>query len=94
VTWANLAALAIGCAVAVVGGLHNVPGLLALGSSIVGGVLGGSIPARAGAAADHRSEAPTSPAMAPRRRRRRVTPLGGPFAPENTLRNRLPGGGQ
>lgn len=74
-----------------VGGLHNVPGLLALGGTIVGGVLGNSMPARA-AAATADTAAPTSPPVITRRRRRRLTPGAAAFGPDSTLRNRLPGG--
>jgi hypothetical protein len=90
VSWANLCALAIGAAVAVVGGVLNEPGLLALGSSIVGGVLGNAMPGRPGA---HGAAAPlvgAAPTIGrARARRRRATP--GAFGIEATLRNRLPG---
>lgn len=89
VSWANLCALAIGAAVAVVGGVLNVPGLLALGGTIVGGVLGNAMPGRPGA---HGPAAPlvgATPTVARPRARRRRTP--GPFGIEATVRNRLPG---
>jgi hypothetical protein len=71
VTWATVAALAIGAAVAVTGAFLNVPGLIALGGTIVGGVLGNAIPGRAA----HHEGLPTSTAgVVQRRRRRRATP--------------------
>ncbi len=98
-SWANLCALVVGAAVAVVGGLLNVPGLLALGSSIVGGVLGNAIPGRQGHGAQTAllvADRPTPRDPRPRARRRRGTPASGPpdfSLVEGTLRNRMPGGG-
>lgn len=94
-SWANLCALVVGATVAVVGGLLNVPGLLALGSSIVGGVLGNAIPGRPGHQAPLPLVVSTPTDRRPRARRRRNTPPSGPpdFALEaGTLRNRLPHG--
>jgi hypothetical protein len=90
VSWANLCALAIGAAVAVVGGILNVPGLLALGGTIVGGVLGNSMPGRPGAHAAAPLVGATPTNGRARARRRRATPPGA-FGIEATVRNRLPG---
>ena len=83
-SWANLAAIAIGSLVAVVGGLHNVPGLLALGGTIVGGVLGNAMPGRPNAGAS------TPTLRPPRARRRSATPASLPMhhGIDQTLRSR------
>lgn len=91
-SWANLGALAIGAAVAVVGGLFHVEALIGIGSTIVGGVLGTVVPKHG-----HMTIPPPAPPEKPPRRRtqRRIvlTPAAAnPFGPESTERNRVPPG--
>jgi hypothetical protein len=84
VSWQNLCCVAIGAVVAVVGGLANVPGLLALGGMIVTGALGASVPGRNGAA-----PAARGPVQRVARSRRRNTPASLPLL-DPTMRNRIP----